>query len=266
MNRNYEQLPLDRVLVGVCINKDELKEPDVFGGYYSKNQTYYNIEQVSVTSIIGSYTYSVYDKTLSTLELLRSYFHDSIHFNTFRSYRLKTNHSQKIKQEDIHRVQYGFNLRQEDGKSFSNIDDKNSKTTRNLGIIMEGITDEFSKLFVARIIENEKIHLNELDDFEEVVLNEVVSGTVSESCFASESFTLPEKKYLTVLNHSYKTVWNPYSNFINEFSVDQSQNFKNFIFKTMIEGDHQAFREYFNNLLGDLNGFDNLFKSPYFKM
>jgi hypothetical protein len=265
LNEDYNFLPLDRVFVGLHkINGKPNEKFDEFGGYYSKYQTYYHLEQISLTSLMGCYVSGNYHKTLTTLELLRSYFHDSIHFNTFRSYKLKYNYHSDIRLEDIHRLQYGFNFRREDGKSFSNLDSKEAKTTRNLGMIMEGVTDDFSKLAIAKIIEDEKISLSDLSHFENVILNEITSTTFKESYPSDDAFSAEEANYLNRINDAYKTVWKLYYQFLNEFSVGSKQDFRNFIFTTMINGDHIAFKDYFNRQLNDVNGFDKLFKSPHF--
>ena len=265
LNESYDFLPLDRVFVGLHkIKENSNEEFDEFGGYYSKYQTYYHLEQISLTSLMGCYVSGNYNKILTTLELLRSYFHDSIHFNTFRSYKLKFNYHSDIRLNDIHRLQYGFNLRREDGKSFSNLDDKGAKTTRNLGIIMEGITDDFSKLAISKIIEDKKISLSDLSHFENVILNEITSTTFKESYPSDDAFSNAEANYLNHINEVYRTVWKLYYKFLNEFSVGSKQDFRNFIFTTMINGDHIAFKDYFNRLQNDINGFDKLFKSPHF--
>lgn len=265
LNEDYNFLPLDRVFVGLHKIRDDSNEAFTeFGGYYSKYQTYYHLEQISLTSLMGCYIPRAYNKTLTTLELLRSYFHDSIHFNTFRSYKLKIKYHKETRLEDIHRLQYGFNFRKEDGNSLSNVDNPNAKTTRNLGVIMEGVTDDFSKLAVSKIIEDEKISLSDLSHFENVILNEITSTTFKESYPANEIFSKEEDNYLGKINDAYKTVWKLYYQFLNEFSVGSKQDFRNFIFTSMIAGDHIAFKDYFNRQLNDLNGFDNLFKSPYY--
>jgi hypothetical protein len=70
----------------------------------------------------------------ASLDLVRSYAHDCLHFATFRRYRLTD-------RGEIARVQYGINFRQPDGRTYSAPDIPGDGPTRNLGIVMEGATD-----------------------------------------------------------------------------------------------------------------------------
>lgn len=262
INDDFNFLPLDRIFVGLY--KSESKGNfEEFGGYYSKYQTYYHLEQISLTSFLGCYINKKYHKVLTTLELLRSYFHDSIHYNTFRSYKLKINYAKEIvRLDDVHRFQYGFNFRKEDGITFSSLDAETAKSTRNLGIIMEGVTDDYSKIAVQRIIEEEKVYLNDLSPFENVVLNEIISTSFSEAYLSDTAFTTEESRYIIRINDAYKSVWKLYYSFLSDFSTSSKNEFRDFIFTTMISGDHIAFKDYFNRFANDINGFEKIFKSP----
>lgn len=263
---NYNFLPLDRVFVGLHKNNENVdKGFNEFGGYYSKYQTYYHLEQISVTSLLGCYIGKEYNKALTTLELLRSYFHDTIHFNTFRSYKLRFNYSnEKIDINSIHRFQYGFNFRHENGYSFSNPDEKVATTTRNLGIIMEGITDDFSKASVRNILEEQNILLSDLTYFENSIFNEITSSNFKEVYAAGTPFSKDEINYLKKINYSYKSVYSLYYAFLNEFSLSSKQKFREFLFSSMLTGDFIGIRDYFNRYTKDAKGFDKLFKSPHY--
>jgi len=70
----------------------------------------------------------------AALDLVRSYAHDCLHCATFRRYQLTD-------RGEIARVQYGINLRRLDGRTYSAPDEPGNGPTRNLGIVMEGVTD-----------------------------------------------------------------------------------------------------------------------------
>jgi len=262
---DYNFMPLDRVFVGIYKNQAMEGSFNEFGGYYSKYQTYYHLEQISVTSLLGCYVDKEYNKSLTTLELLRSYFHDTIHFNTFRSYKLKFNYNaDNINTDAIHRFQYGFNFRHENGNSLSNPDSPAAKTTRNLGVIMEGITDDFSKASVRNILEGEKISFSDLSYFESVILNEITSNNFNEVYPSSNAFTKEEINYIGKINSSYKSVWALYYNFLSEFSISSKQKFREFLFSSMILGDYIAIQDYFNKHEEDVKGFERLFKNSQY--
>lgn len=266
LNYNYDFLPLDRVFVGLYTTLENIpQEFNEFGGYYSLYQTYYHLEQISLTSLLGCYIQADYNKMLVTLELLRSYFHDSIHFNTFRSYKLKINYdNENVRLEDVHRLQYGFNFRREDGVTFSNRDREGARSTRNLGIIMEGVTDDFSKIAIGRIIEDKKLHFSNLSYFENVILNEITTTSFKEIYPSNNAFTKQETFYLAKINEAYKNIWSGYYEFLNEFVNSTKQEFRDFIFTCMIKGDQIAFKDYFDRKLNDINGFEKIFKSPHY--
>lgn len=262
LTNDYNFLPLDRVFVGLYKSDTADRKFNEFGGYYSKYQTYYHYEQISVTSLLGCYVSKEYNKALTTLELMRSYFHDTIHFNTYRSYKLKYNYQvDNINLESIHRFQYGFNFRHENGNSFSCPDNLSAKVTRNLGVIMEGITDDFSKASIRNILEQEKITLSDLSYFENIIFTEMTSNNFKEVYPSPNVFDDAEIEYINKINQAYKSVWSLYYNFLGEFAIDSKQKFREFLFSTMIAGDFIGLRDYFNRYQNDDRGFDRLFKS-----
>jgi hypothetical protein len=75
---------------------------------------------------------------IAALDLLRSYAHDCLHFGTYRRYRMWNTSTG----DEIGRVQYGINFRKNNGRTYSSPDRAIDRSTRNLGIVMEGATDE----------------------------------------------------------------------------------------------------------------------------
>ncbi|UEG51477.1 hypothetical protein LLH06_10875 [Mucilaginibacter daejeonensis] len=260
---NYEFFPIDRAFIG--LDKLSVTPEDSvtnFGGFYSKYQTYYNIEQVSVGSLLGSYVKKKYNINITTLELLRSYFHDSIHFNTFSSYKFRFDrHQAKSIKDSIHRVQFGFNLKHENGDSFANLDGSESKTTRNLGLVMEGVTDDFCKTVIKEVIDETKIKIECATAFEKIILDEITSTSYVPPQVPPADCDDLEKEYIGTINNTYQYVWSRYYAFLDEFTAGDIGQFKDLMFYSMIEGDFSNIRDYFSSFNDDVLGFDNLFKN-----
>lgn len=263
MFKSFKKFPFERVFISVDIPN---KNPSCcLGGYYSYGQSYYNLEQVSITSILGFYSVKKYNKELVTLELLRSYLHDSIHFNSFREYRLKdVKEHELLSCDNIHRIKYGFNVRNESGISFSNIDKPGTKSTRNLGVIMEGITDESSKKFISNFIEGQNLNLKNLSLFENMILDEITNTSRNIYYNTKDGiFTDQELRYISLVNKAYIDVWNPFHEFMNEFSFGKYDSFTGLLMASMISGNQDPIRSYFDKFLKK-GSFEEIFKSPHF--
>ena len=143
-----DQIPKSRFLIGIAQRK--LSE---FGGFHTPLHGYRHLEQISVSSVIRlsfpSREVGEFLPALRALELLRSIAHDAIHHASYRVYRINENTVDSTNiSEMIYRWQYGINFRKSNGVSYSNRDAGSSKTTRNLGVIMEAVTDRFATEFV----------------------------------------------------------------------------------------------------------------------
>ncbi|WP_433434523.1 hypothetical protein [Nonomuraea sp. CA-141351] len=122
-------LPTDRVWVGV-----RSSEPGTLGGFHHPRQGYRHQQMGAIVTRYGSLAVSPSSASeLSALDLFRSYAHDCLHYGSFRQYSLRDG--------EVVRTRYGFNLRDADGHTYSAPDPSGSKSTRNLGIVMEGATD-----------------------------------------------------------------------------------------------------------------------------
>jgi hypothetical protein len=262
--RDFSLLPLERVFVlhnGPM--EPELRQLAYLGGYYSPGQSYYHLEQVSITSVLGSFVNGKYDKTLTTLELLRSYLHDCIHFNTFRSYKFSFNsQNDNVEPVQIYRHQYGFNFRKENGMSFSCPDPPGSKTTRNLGIIMEGLTDAFSKRSIERLLISESLEPLNLCDFQKVILHEIT--WVLDEVIEPSLLVPVERAYLSAIRAANDSVWNPYRKFLREFATHDAIEFEELLYSAMLNGDQLSFADYINNIHGDIDAFNCIFRQKGF--
>lgn len=140
----YEECHLldpTRVWVGIQTSP----HADFFGGFYHSNQGYRYIQQVAIVSLSGSLSSCSVDPTLATLELIRSYIHDTLHHNSYRLFVPTTSG----KDGSFYRLQYGINFRKWDGRTYSAKDSVRATTTRNLGNIMEAAADRFAHELVA---------------------------------------------------------------------------------------------------------------------
>jgi hypothetical protein len=140
MAARYEQLgirallPLERVWVGTR----SAAAPGTarsHGGFHHPAQGYRHVQMDAAVTLFGDLAgRSPVCPQSAALDLMRSYAHDCLHYATFRRYRLTD-------RGEIARVQYGINVRQPDGRTYSAPDEPGDGPTRNLGIVMEGATD-----------------------------------------------------------------------------------------------------------------------------
>lgn len=128
----YRLLPPERVWVGThsCA-------PDpVFGGFHRPGQGYRHLQAAAVITVYGDLSGNTpWTPELTTLDLLRSYAHDCLHYGSYRRYSLPR------AGRGVDRVRYGINFRRSDGRTYSARDSAGVMTTRNLGVVMEGATD-----------------------------------------------------------------------------------------------------------------------------
>jgi hypothetical protein len=90
-------------------------------------------------------TPSAASPVLVALDLLRAYAHDCLHYGSFREYRLSGGR--------LLRTAYGINRRDGQGRSYSAPDPPGSRSTRNLGVVMEGATDREARAVVRETAE-----------------------------------------------------------------------------------------------------------------
>ena len=133
----YQPLDPARVWIGIEASTDVF-----FGGFYHTDQGYRYLQQIAVLSLCGMLGRYPIDRTLITLELIRAYTHDTLHFNSYRL--LAPLPPSTVNAPSFYRIQYGINFRRWDGISYSAKDSVTSRTTRNLGNIMEAATDQFA--------------------------------------------------------------------------------------------------------------------------
>lgn len=119
-------------------------EPRVLGGFHDHRSLGYQFWYHA--SFVFALNPSLASRDVRTIELARSFVHDSLHHSTFRSYRRALrlpSPSPKVAKHrvpEIYREQYGINFRNRDGSSYSSPElTARSPESINLNVLMDGV-------------------------------------------------------------------------------------------------------------------------------
>jgi len=113
-------------------------EPGAHGGFHYPGQGYRHWQMTALLTRHGPLSGpGRSDPALAALDLLRGYAHDSLHYGSYRTYRVHPAPAGY----GIARTRYGVNFRRPDGRAYSRPDPPGSPSTRNLGTITEAATD-----------------------------------------------------------------------------------------------------------------------------
>jgi hypothetical protein len=124
-------LPPERAWIGTAS-----ADPDAFGGLHYPGQGYRHWQMTAVITRYGLLADpELADPGLAALDLIRAYAHDSLHYGSYRRYQWHPDGTTPV------RVRYGINFRGPDGTPYSRTDTPGTRSTRNLGIIIEAATD-----------------------------------------------------------------------------------------------------------------------------
>lgn len=127
-------LPLDRINAGYQ-SAAPTGTAHSHGGFHHPGQGYRHLQMDAAITLAGDLSRPQPSAPAEiTLDLIRTYAHDCLHYATYRKYQL-------TQSGDIARTQYGTNPRRLDGRTYSAPDSSQALTTRNLGILMEAATD-----------------------------------------------------------------------------------------------------------------------------
>lgn len=132
ISNDFSLLPAHRFLVGVLRKGDE--DAGGFHSRYSHGFRYFS--NYGLGLILSSPSIGM---TIKTLELARTYLHDSIHASTFRSFRLMPEQTDSA--FPVFREQYGMSFRRPSGLSYSapGLTDR-APHAINLNLLMDGVT------------------------------------------------------------------------------------------------------------------------------
>lgn len=269
-----KRLPYERCVVGIS---DPARSS--FGGFHSEDHGYRHLEQLSVSSVLGAFRGDSQPLApkLRAMDLLRAIAHDTIHHSSYRIYRIRPGAilGNAPLGDTTYRWQYGINFRRVDGVSYSPRDLVAHKSTRNLGVIMDAVTDDFATTFIRDMVLSERevdsaTRLDSLADF--VRLD--ISGTFTESHFSELKQLLssateimsPEMRYLDSLRQFQRYVILRGRNFLREFGEKNVNHLRDTILRAILSGKLRALSNLLNDLTGSKTAFKVLFLQPKFRM
>jgi len=239
-----EKIDLERCYVA------EPEDETIIGGFHDlKSLGYQYWYEASFTMIFNS---KLVSKEIRTLELVRNYLHDCLHHSTFRSFKrafrmpAETNKA-KHRVPEIYREQYGINLRNQDGLSYSAPDlTKLSPQAINLNLLMDGViiivTSEVAKRLGSEITPKNEI--------EQELLNEILLAP-----FNNEILQRHFK--------FYKNVTEPTQKFIAHWGGDELIKL---VLQAMYTGDLKKIKKFFDDKTGKSNSWEGMFMQSDFKL
>jgi hypothetical protein len=249
-------LPPDRVWVGV-----ESESVDRYGGFHHASQGYRHVQMAAVVTRHGYLHSSRPDAlpALAALDLLRSYVHDSLHYGTFREY--------VIHGADLFRIRYGINQRTPGGASYSAIDPPDAKSTRNLGVVMEGATDREAHTIARHT--TRALGLPEPEDsHERLMFNDTIGALTREDRAELARHGEPDEirgngvdRYLAALAAYDHDVNTRYAAFLREIGGAHGGYLHLLIVAAMVSGDLDALSAWLDEQHGE-GAFERIFRRP----
>ncbi|MFJ4574586.1 hypothetical protein ACIP4W_24770 [Streptomyces sp. NPDC088846] len=219
-------LPLDRVLVG-C----ESTRPGAFGGFHHSDQGYRHLQMVAVITMHGPMERRIPERpALALLDLLRAYSHDCLHYGSRRRYV-------EVAGLPV-RTQYGINYRRATGQSYSVADERGSRHTRNLGVVMEGACDREARSITRKAAE--RFGITEPVDVLGALAFRDVTGTLTEED-SRRAVDVPESaertQYASALRNYEIGVNRRYLHFLGEFAPGEEYECHTRLLAAVISGD-----------------------------
>ncbi|AXG78097.1 hypothetical protein [Streptomyces paludis] len=247
-------LPLDRVLVG-C----ESSRAGAFGGFHHPNQGYRHLQMVAVITMHGPMERRNPERpSLALLDLLRAYAHDCLHYGSRRRYA-------EVAGLPV-RTQYGINYRRVTGQSYSVADERGSRHTRNLGIVMEGACDKEARSITRKTAE--RFGFTEPTDVLGALAFRDVTGTLTKED-SRRAVDVPESaeqtQYAAALRHYEMGVNRRYLHFLEEFAPGEENECHTRLLAAVISGDTTTLGAWLDDRHGP-GTFAGLFRTPgYFE-
>ncbi|MDH6701914.1 hypothetical protein [Streptomyces sp. MAA16] len=247
-------LPLDRVLVG-C----ESTRPGAFGGFHHPDQGYRHLQMVAVITMHGPMERRTPERpALALLDLLRAYAHDCLHYGSRRRYV-------EVAGLPV-RTQYGINYRRATGQSYSVADERGSRHTRNLGVVMEGACDREARSITRKTAE--RFGITEPADVLGALAFRDVTGTLTEED-SRRAVDVPESaertQYAAALRNYEIGVNRRYLHFLGEFAPGEEYECHTRLLAAVISGDTTRLGAWLDDRHGP-GTFAGLFRTPgYFE-
>lgn len=235
----FQLIPPDRYYVG--------RGSDIGGFYGEKGGGFLDISSCGFAYLLGENR--ITNNKIRTIELVRNYLHDSFHYSTFRSFRRVAKHIKSA--FPIYREQYGINLRNVFGISYSSVaHNKKSPIGINLNTLMDGCV----QILVGQTLENylEKVKINICYPLEVEVLYECLNKEFNHIIYHE-----PTKFYTEVID--------PVRRFLI-FWEDGDKVLLDLIVSSMLDGDIMQVKYFFEKKTLNPNIWEILFKQSCFRI
>ncbi|MEU9468518.1 hypothetical protein AB0D78_18015 [Streptomyces avermitilis] len=243
-------LPLDRVLVG-C----DSSRTGAFGGFHHPDQGYRHFQMMAVITMYGPMERRNPERpTLALLDLLRAYAHDCLHYGSRRRYV-------EVAGVPV-RTQYGINYRRTCGQSYSAADQRGSRHTRNIGIVMEGACDKEARSTTRQTAQ--RFGVTEPSDVFGSLAFRDVTGTLTEGDAdraAGLSGSDEQTRYTAALTGYENGINRRYARFLEEFAPGEESECHTRLLGAIISGDVTALGSWLDERHGP-GTFAGLFRTP----
>ncbi|MEU8870496.1 hypothetical protein AB0D24_04885 [Streptomyces javensis] len=249
-------LPLDRVLLGV-----QCSAPGAHGGFHHPNQGYRHLQMRAVITALGPMATGRPERVhLASLDLLRAYAHDCLHYGSYRSYKLRG--------DEVIRSQYGVNFRRHDGRTYSAPDLDGSPTTRNLGVVMEGACDREART-IARAAARQygiaepvdAVHRYTFRDITGRLTVEDTDDLARAEVRAAAAPSAAAEEFLRSLGGFERAIDARYERFLAEVGRDEAEDLHVTVLTSMITGVLTPLCDWLRKRRGP-RAFEGLFLSP----
>ena len=188
------------------------------------------------------------DPSVATLDLLRAYAHDSLHYASYRIYQWAATSGGP----QMTRTRYGINFRRADGRTYSAPDPADSPTTRNLGIIMEGATDREARLITHTTADLASIRSPATAP--DSLTYRDITGQLTATDLTAPALATPARAiyraFLARMASYQRTVGSRYESFLRDASPDAPDELHDLILTAMISGTLTHLSQRLNNRYG----------------
>ncbi len=258
-------LPLERVWYGVRATPGP-----AFGGFHHPDQGYRHLQQIAIFTAYGDLTQAAPAcPRLAALDLLRSFGHDCLHWASYRVYTLRTTE----RGGEISRIRYGINARTVDGRTYSARDQKTSRTTRNLGVVMEGATDREAHRIARAAAERLDVAVHDSASVDYFAYLDETGGLVeadvrilSDRSLRAQIANDPgAEEYLKNMGSYARGVGTRYATFLDEFGAGRDEQLHEVIVRCMISGQLEPLSAWLADRHGP-NSFERIFKTEDFEI
>jgi hypothetical protein len=231
----FSPMQYERYFVWLPLGDGEL------GGFHtSRPGGYWYFSDVARTTILNP-TY-VMGRGVRTLELVRSFLHDSLHRETFRTFKIVP--AGIAGERPIFRERYGINIRRPDGISFSSPAlDEHGPRQINLNTLMDGVvTLTVARALSSCVTAQGRFGSGPTDVVEEILTAYPQTGT-------------------SIGKVHFDRITNPTVAFLEHWGGDQ---LRDVLLQAMLSGDLVPVFEYFDERTGMEGSWERLFRSADF--